>query len=252
MQWTDQAIILSTRKYSDSSAIVTSFTLEHGLHKGLVRGVTNKNNRAIYMPGNKVDITWRGRLEEQLGNFQAQLITPISARCLESQLKLVVLCSVCSLVECTLAERDPHQRLFQIVDMFLHELKDSSHLQWLANYIRFEIILLSELGFRLSLDKCAATGGHENLIYVSPKSGAAICAQAGEPYKDRLLALPQFLIDSNATKTVSELKNGLDLSTYFLNKYVFHPDQGTRYHKLPSARIRLGQVVAQTIAAEVL
>jgi hypothetical protein len=53
---------------------------------------------------------------------------------------------------------------------------------------RFEVLLLEELGFGLDLSKCAGTGVQTGLIYVSPKSGCAVSADAGAPYKDKLLA----------------------------------------------------------------
>ncbi len=47
--------------------------------------------------------------------------------------------------------------------------------------------LLEELGFGLDLSKCAVTGVTDDLMYVSPRTGRAVSAEAGEPYKDRLL-----------------------------------------------------------------
>ena len=64
---------------------------------------------------------------------------------------------------------------------------------WPALLVRWELVLLEELGFGLDLATCAATGSTADLVYVSPKSGRAVSAEAGEPYKDRLLALPAFL-----------------------------------------------------------
>ena len=48
--------------------------------------------------------------------------------------------------------------------------------------VRFELQLLSELGFGLDLEQCASTGATDELIYVSPKSGRAVSRVAGEPW----------------------------------------------------------------------
>ena len=61
---------------------------------------------------------------------------------------------------------------------------------WPALVVRWELALLEELGFGLDLASCAATGQSTDLVYVSPKSGRAVSSEAGEPYKDRLLACP--------------------------------------------------------------
>src|SRR5258708_8213184 len=53
--------------------------------------------------------------------------------------------------------------------------------------------MLTELGFGLDLETCAATGATTDLIYVSPKSGGAVSRAAGDAWRDRLLRLPAFL-----------------------------------------------------------
>jgi DNA repair protein RecO (recombination protein O) len=85
--------------------------------------------------------------------------------------------------------------------------------------------VLEDLGFGLDLSTCAATGAHtDDLIYVSPKSGRAVCAEAGAPWADRMLALPAFLPDrTQACTSASMLDQGFRLSGYFLNRHVFEP-----------------------------
>ena len=109
---------------------------------------------------------------------------------------------------------------------------------WPALLVRWELALLSELGFGLDLEECAATGTNDALIYVSPKSGRAVSASAGEPYRDRLLPLPAFLLKGRRSGTgVSEtdVVNGLKLSRYFLEQRVLAP----REIGMPEPRIRL-------------
>jgi DNA repair protein RecO (recombination protein O) len=84
------------------------------------------------------------------------------------------------------------------------------------------------------------TGRNEDLIYVSPKSGRAVSASAGEPYRDRLLRLPRFFIDGN-TATTEDSIIGLQLTGFFIERYIFLPHSQT----LPDARARLVQYITE-------
>ena len=77
------------------------------------------------------------------------------------------------------------------------------------------------LGIGLDLSECAATGSRENLKYVSPKTGKAVCAAAGEPYKDRLYAFPQYIVDKNYHPQQREVLELLKMTEFFLNKNFF-------------------------------
>ena len=61
---------------------------------------------------------------------------------------------------------------------------------WGAAMVRFELLLLAELGFGLDLDRCAVSGANDDLVAVSPRSGRAVSAAEAEPYAGKLLALP--------------------------------------------------------------
>jgi hypothetical protein len=91
-----------------------------------------------------------------------------------------------------LPERDPHPALYETLTVLVDHLDDKEIGP--ALFVRFEVAILAELGFGLDLATCAATGQRHDLVYVSPKSGRAVSADAGEPYRDRPPALPGFLI----------------------------------------------------------
>lgn len=239
MQFTESAVILSTSKYGENSAIATLFTSGKGIYKGMVRGITGAKQRGIYQQGNIVSASWRGRLEDHLGNFSCEPDESIAAFFINDSKRLAALSSVCSLIEKTLPERDPHPTLFDKFKEFLINLKNDS--LWELHYVLLELELLSELGFRLELWQCAATGITEDLLYVSPKSGKAVSRDAGERYKDRLLKLPNFLGSRNISNICGrEISNGLVLSGYFLNKYIFEPHG----YKMPPARLRFVELMS--------
>ncbi len=227
MEWSDDAIVLSARRHGESSAIVILMTRDHGRHAGLVRG----GKRAIAQPGNRVHAHWRARLAEHLGTFRCELTNAFAARLMDDAARLSGLSAACALVEATMPERQPHAAVFDGLGAFLSTLEGET---WPQAYVEWELGLLRELGFGLDLSRCAATGGDERLVYVSPKSGRAVSASAGEPYKDKLLALPGFLLPGGGAGGTDEVADGFRLTGYFLERHAL--DGG-----LPAARERLGR-----------
>ena len=247
MNWSDVGIVLSSRKFGESSVIVSLMTPEHGRHAGLVRGGSGKRARGIFQAGNMVSVDWSARVEDQLGSFKCELLKPLAALYLDDSLRLAGLSSACAVVERALPERECYQDVYESLFNFLINLESDD---WLENYVRWEISLLSSLGFGLNLSSCASTGQISDLIYVSPKSGQAVSAIAGKPYKDKLLGLPYFL--THEVKKITLLNydaiyQGLYLTSYFLDRNAFiHNKNGA-----PSARSRLvDQVKQKHIIAE--
>ena len=133
-----------------------------------------------------------------------------------------------------LPERDPHPNLFEVTQFVLGFLDDRA--VWPALVVRWELALLEELGFGLDLASCASTGQSTDLIYVSPKSGRAVSSGAGEPYKDRLLALPVFLRRGvSGPVSAEDVSAGFALTGHFLAERVLAP----RDMKMPDARSRM-------------
>lgn len=233
MQWSDEAIVLSVRPHGETSALVELLTRSHGRHLALVHGGRSRKLRPVLQTGNHVDATWKARLSEHLGHASIELRRGYAASVLEDAPALAALTSLCALAR-LLPERDPHPGLYEITLFVLGFLDDDS--VWPALYVRWELALLEELGFGLDLTECAATGSNDRLVYVSPKSGRAVSASAGEPYRDRLLPLPPFLSkERQGAVTKADLAAGLALTGHFLETRLYRP-QGER---LPEARSRL-------------
>ena len=120
-----------------------------------------------------------------------------------------------------LPERDPHAGLYAVFEEVLDRLDDPVLAAPLV--VRFELQLLSELGFGLDLEQCASTGTRADLIYVSPKSGRAVSREAGEPWADKMLRLPAFLRDRDAQPAGRDLDDGFALTGFFLARHVLEP-----------------------------
>ncbi|MDX2202002.1 MAG: DNA repair protein RecO [Hyphomicrobiaceae bacterium] len=233
MEWSDEGVILSVRPHGETGAVAEVLTRQHGRHLGLVHGGRSRKLRPILQTGNHVDVTWKARLADSLGHFGLELRTPNAARVMEDALALSALTCMAELAR-LLPERDPHPNLYEVTQFVLGFLDEPE--MWPALYVRWELALLDELGFGLDLSACAATGATSDLVYVSPKSGRAVSAAAGEPYKERLLALPQFLrAGAGAAVTAADVTAGLELTGHFLEVRVTRP----RDLELPEARARL-------------
>lgn len=240
MQWQNTGIILNLHKHGEHGAIVSVFTRDYGIAKGYVRGVHSKKQRGVLQPGNIVNVNWSGRLADQLGTFTIELHQALAPVVMQNANRLAAMNALTALLYHSCAENDAHPRLYEVCEAFLTESLRKEI--WLVDYIKLELVLLSELGFGLDLASCVATGRSEDLAYVSPKSGCAVSRSAGDPYKNKLLTLPAFLgPQPDGVQAGGEsLNQGLDLCEYFLDKHCFAA-QGKR---VPEARLRLKQVCA--------
>ena len=221
MQWSDNGIILGSRRHGETSVILEVMTTAHGRHMGIVRGGRSRRRQPDLQPSNHVDLVWRARLDEHLGMFQVEVLQHNAARLFEQAVGVFGFQAAAAHLR-LLPERDPHPHLFQTLALMLEHFDDPQSAGEL--FIRFEFQLLNELGFGLDLETCAATGTGEDLIYVSPKSGRAVSREAGLPYADRLLPLPAFLKPGSGQRADAEaFDKALRLAGFFFSRHVWEP-----------------------------
>lgn len=232
MIWTDLAIVLSTRKHGENSIIVSVLSKHHGRHKGLVRNGAGKRLAPLLQAGNLLHVQWKARLDEHLGTFQIEMEKPYGAQAISQRSQLRHLNAACAVCDTCLIEREPVESIFGAT-LILLEMLDQPNL-WPELYLRWELGLLSELGYGLDLSCCAATGQTGDLIYVSPKSGRAVSREAGEPYKNKLLDLPRYLLVDEVKPRKKDLLIGFKLTEHFLERCLLSPQN----KKLPAARTR--------------
>ena len=218
MDWIDSAFVMHVRPHGETNAVLEAFTRLNGRHSGLVRGGRSRKIRPSLQTGNLLKLEWRARLADHLGFFTLELDRPYAARHLDDRLGLAAISSMVTLCG-LMPERDPHPALFDMAVLVLDHLGEAA--LWPALMVRWELRLLSELGFGLDLEQCAATGVRDDLIYVSPKSGGAVSAAAGERYKDKLLRLPAFLRGAaRVSATPEDVRDGFTLTEHFLERYL--------------------------------
>lgn len=221
MEWRDEGIILGTRKHGESSVILEVMTRTHGRHLGMVRGGRSRRAQPVLQAGNRVDVTWRARLDEHLGMFQVEALELNAARLFESACAVYGLQTLAAHLR-LLPERDPHAALYETLLALIPNLAEPMAAGELV--VRFELLILEELGFGLDLSSCAATGRRDELVYVSPKSGRAVSRDAGEPWHDKMLALPSFLLRGSGLRADrTTMEQAFRLTDFFLARHVYEP-----------------------------
>lgn len=228
MEWTDEGIVLGVRRHGETSAIVELMTRSHGRHLGLVRGGAGSRMRPLLQPGNTVSAVWRARLDEHLGYYVIEGTKLRAATMFSSPHAVYGVTHLASLVR-LLPERDPHEDIYELIEFILNDFDDATSAG--AHLVKFELAMLTELGFGLDLSSCAASGAVTDLVYVSPKSGGAVSRTAGEPWRERLLRLPPFLLegsgqyesDGRNAWSSEDIEDGFRLTGLFLLRNVLAP-----------------------------
>jgi DNA repair protein RecO (recombination protein O) len=220
MQWTDEGIVIGVRRHGEASAILELMTRAHGRHLGLVRGGFGSRMKPVLQLGNGVSANWRARLDEHLGHYTVEATNLRASGFFNAPHAIYGVGHLAALMR-LLPERDPHDDLYVAFEHILERLDDAPIAAPMV--ARFELQLLSELGFGLDLTQCAATGASEDLIYVSPKSARAVSRLAGTPYADKMLRLPAFLREADAAPSGRDLADGFALTGFFLSRHVLEP-----------------------------
>jgi DNA repair protein RecO (recombination protein O) len=242
MDWSDDGIVLATRPHGETGLIAWLLTREHGRHAGFVPGGVSRRVRPLWQPGNVLEVQWRAKLSDQLGNYAGELREAHAARAFDDSAQLAGLAAACAILDGALPEREPHPAVFEGLHVLLGAL---GHAGWPAIYVRLELGLLQELGFGLDLESCAVTGAREDLAYVSPRTGRAVSSIAAEPYREKLLALPSFLVAGGLPAEPEEFMKGLELTGHFLERHVFWPHN----KPLPAARSRFMETLTLSFRA---
>lgn len=241
MEWQAPAVVLAARPHGEGDALVTVLTEGHGRHNGLARGGSSRTQASTWQPGNLVQARWVARLSDQLGSMTAELVHPGAALAMDDALSLAMLSSACAVAEGALPERESHPKVFAgLVQAIAGMARGADSL---TDLVRWETVLLAELGYGLDLSACAVSGTVAGLAWVSPKTGRAVSDGAAGEWRSRLLRLPGFLVGGNAA-CAEDWRDGLKLTGHFLTRDAF----GHQHRPLPAARHMLYDRVS-TLAA---
>ncbi|MEM7661791.1 MAG: DNA repair protein RecO [Pseudomonadota bacterium] len=220
--WTDTGLILGGRRFGEGGLILDVLTETRGRRAGLVYGGASRRRRGQLEAGNTVELSWSGRLEEQLGRFDvAEAVTERAAEHLDHPQALAAIAAVTAILRDALEEGDAAGSSMYEASVLLLDMLGEDDV-WPALYVRWEMGLLAALGFGLDLSKCAVSGSNDGLTHVSPRTGRAVKGSEAEDYVDRLFVLPAFLINSGAEVSAASVGEGLHLTGHFLERRLYN------------------------------
>jgi DNA repair protein RecO (recombination protein O) len=234
MRFSTSAIVVALRPHGEHGAIVRLMTPDHGLQACYVRGARGRRLRPVLMPGNQVEASLSARTEAQLAQGSLELVHS-RGPLFQEALPAAAIEWVCALTATALPENQPYSHIHEALDGLLGAIEAAPAASaWGAALVRYELLLLAELGFGLDLEKCAVSGANDELVAVSPRSGRAVSAAEAEPYSGKLLPLPRFML-AGGKASWPEILDGLALTGHFLMRDVITD----RYAPVAEARVRL-------------
>lgn len=237
------AIICGVRHHGEHGVVTRVLTPNDGLVAGYVQGGRATAMRPVLQPANLVTIDCRARTEAQLPSMKVELrhscgplfAEPLAAAGLEW---------LTALTARTLPENQEFPNLYKALEAAVAAIEAAPTARgWVVALVRYELLLLSELGFGLDLERCTVTGGTSDLCYVSPRSGRAVSSLAGQGYRDRLLPFPPFLRGADRPDVVA-LLDGLRLTGHFIERDLLHGPAATVLAARERLIDRLNKMVA--------
>jgi len=215
------AILCSARAHGEHGVVVRALTPGQGLMAGYVRGGRSRALRPVLVPGNRVKAEYRARTVEQLPALTVDLESSL-APILSEPLPAAAIDWVTALTAVALPEGVACPALHEALGAVLDAIEAAPAARgWAVALVRYELLLLAQLGFGLDLSGCVMTGaGPESLAYVSPRSGAGVSAAGAAGYEAKLLPLPAFLRGRGGAVDWAEILDGFALTRHFLERSV--------------------------------
>ncbi len=186
MKLESDGLLISLRALNERDSVARIFTSEYGILCGVLKGALSaKKNRPLV--GQIGTTTWNARLESQLGAFHWDATRNLAAPIMTNSANLIIMNSAFDLISSLLPEREKYAALYNETIKLLNALPQTNST---TAYLDWEISFLRELGYALNLSACGGCGGNENLMYLSPRTGRAVCGTCGAPYADKMYKLP--------------------------------------------------------------
>jgi DNA repair protein RecO (recombination protein O) len=217
MRFETEAIVCALRSHGEHGAVVRLMTPSDGLQAAYVRGARGRRMRPVLMPGNLVQAQLSARTDTQLPQATVELLHS-RGPLLSEPLPAAAIEWATVLTATALPEGQPYPPLYQALGGLLDAIEAAPAASgWGAALVRYELVMLAELGFGLDLDTGVVTGSNDELVAVSPRSGRAVSAAEAQPYAGRLLPLPPF-VREGGTGNWREIVDGLALTGHFVDR----------------------------------
>lgn len=141
------AILLAARPHAETASIVRLFTAEAGVVAAYVAGGRGRQLRPVVLPGNRVAAEITARSDSQLPFARLELVES-RAPFLAEPLPAAAIAWATALTAAALPERSAYPPLYQALDGLLTAICSAPSARvWLPALIRYERLLLRELGY---------------------------------------------------------------------------------------------------------
>ena len=210
MIWDDTGFLLSKNKYNENSLIAEIFTKDHGKVSGIIFGATSKKIKNYLQVGNQLHINYNSKIENRIGYFKIEIQKVYSPNYFDNAKKLNCIISAMNLIKLLTAESQSNLRIFDLINKFYSII---SNIDWVKQYIFWELDLLKILGYDLELNKLV------NKEVIDDKT--LYIAKSSTEKK----IVPNFLI--NKDESINDLKtllNGLKLVGDYMDKTILKPN----------------------------
>ena len=148
MHWSDEGYLLSKNNFDENSIIIETFTLNHGKCSGLVYGGASRKQKRNFQIGNKIFLNSKSRGENKPGYFTVELIRPIAPSFFDDKKRSVCILSLTSILKILLPERQINKKIYNSFELIMNNLNSKN---WIELYIKWELSLIKELGYEVSL-----------------------------------------------------------------------------------------------------
>ncbi len=230
---TDEAILIHKLKYGETSAILTVYSKQYGIIKGLFKGAYVNKNKAVVQLGNILSISKKYHSIDKLGLINIELKESYLSSIMPDNKKLYLLLSICDIMYKFLPAFEDDINFYNLTKNTIISFCSSEHNE--KYYINWEMRLLDKIGYGLDITKCTVTGEKDDLFYISPKTAKAVTKDIGDKYKNKLFIIPNYWLNTDINNpTKEELLNALNILEFFLKK--FSEDHNL---KLPRSRLML-------------
>lgn len=186
MKLESDGILIAMRPINERDSLAYIFTRDYGVLIGMLRGavVARKNRPVIGQVGH---VTWNARVDSQLGVFHWDIERNLIAPLMGNLGALGRIDSMFALIHTLLPERESYPMLY---DATIDAIGHITTGDMVAAYIDWEMCMLREMGYALDLTHCSGCGRHDNLNYISSRTGRAVCDSCAAPYMRFVYRMP--------------------------------------------------------------
>ncbi len=154
-----EAVIVAVRTHGEHGAIVRALTPTAGIQAGYVRGGKSRRLRPVLVPGNRIAAEYRARTDDQLPHLTAELAHS-RAFLLSEPLASAGIEWSAALTAAALPEGQPYPPVYQGLEGLLSAIEAAPSARgWAAALVRYEALVLREVGFGIDTSALLPPGG---------------------------------------------------------------------------------------------